>query len=478
MAAIWVCCATAYAFVRAPYDDEWYALTVARAHYDARWVSTLGGDIHPPWVALGDRLLGTSTHAAQLLALERVVASLVAVVVLSLVVSRRYRLSETISPLAAFHPIVFMYGASVRWYPFLFLAQALRVYGIWGIGSRRARYFAVLSGGVLGPLVTYADIAFTGNDAIWFLLRERRRGGYYRALGVVVGVVGLGAALFVLSPLYAQHRTIAFEAFSSLRVRGVVTWFATGLVGESFLPGAFAVVALVAPAGFFVGVRLLFTRARTRMMAYWFATTVTIWAVLALRGTLQPRSRLLVWFLLTASVWAVVRRAKWQDFAARLTLGYLAIALLLTVSQQYSVKGDLDEIPTGLCDAVRGQAEVIAPYPKTAWEIEKSCQPPQKLVSVPWQVHYGLEAGDELSGIRAAVAEAKDVSLVEVPARAGSLKPTNAAVKGAIEERCTQSTVEFFGEDPHYRIKHAFEPSVTPWRFELTRYTCASRNWP
>jgi len=68
----------------------------------------------------------------RILCLPRVAASLTALVIMRRVVLKTWPgVGPLLVTLAAFHPIVFFYAGAVRWYPFAFLADALRAWAIW-----------------------------------------------------------------------------------------------------------------------------------------------------------------------------------------------------------------------------------------------------------------------------------------------------------------------------------------------------------
>ena len=131
---LWTAAAIAFAFRRAPYDDERFSITLARDAGVRTFWRWLTGDYHPPWVALFDRLLVPLCHDARAINVARALASACAIALVG-ELAPRLGARRWMVVLAAFHPIVFMYGAAARWYPIAFLAESLRAWALWAGGE-------------------------------------------------------------------------------------------------------------------------------------------------------------------------------------------------------------------------------------------------------------------------------------------------------------------------------------------------------
>ena len=230
----WGAAALLFAALRTPYDDEWFSLGLAGQRDAARFWATLAADVHPPWVALLDRALLAATGARWLVNLARVLASAGALWITANLVRRQLGLARVYVWLAALHPIVFMYAGAARWYPFLFLAHALRALSIWGMAPGRARSGAVfVAGSALGMGAGYVEPPFVLLYFVWLHLRSAGQPHARRNLGLIA-LLSLAAliGLRFASPIAAAHASLAYVHFYPV-LSQVVTWLVLGIAGEA-----------------------------------------------------------------------------------------------------------------------------------------------------------------------------------------------------------------------------------------------------
>ncbi len=231
----WAIAAATFASLRVPYDDEWFQITLARdTTWGAFWQS-LRGDVHPPWIALVDRATVHLAGAAAM-PLTRVVASLLALALIQRVVTEQTRIAPVVVALAAFHPIVFMYGGAARWYPFALLGDALRAHALFGprAGSRKAMGVFLL-GTLVGAASGYAELGLVALDVGWLLALSHTRGRVRASVATAIVASAIAGALVVGSPLFTSH----FGLFAHGIGGGWSStggWLALGLVGEAWLP--------------------------------------------------------------------------------------------------------------------------------------------------------------------------------------------------------------------------------------------------
>jgi len=471
-----------FSFCRLPYDDEWFSFAAASSPDTARVLSTLAGDLHPPWIVFFDRALWHLFHDQRALCLSRLIASTAAITLLSSVAERRLRVPW--AALAALQPIVFFYSACARWYPFLLLAQAFRAYALWSPGRRPRAWVMFVLGGIIGPMIGYVDGLFLSIDSAWWLARERAHGRLRSASATLFVLIAMDAAIFVLSPLFHEHyRLLGGLATGGARwMPGLAGWFVTGILGQSFLPGGGMLLALVAVPGLGVAVHTMATEPRMRSMVPWLIAVTLGWVGLTARMALEPRYALMLWFLVAAGMVASLRRRGGKRIASGLAVGYLAFAWLLMVTQRFSLKGDLNRLPVGDCVSVLGRTPVdlvVAPYPGTASNIRTACAPSVSVVTASWGAHYGFEAGDELAPIVRQLSTACSVLLVTVPVRDSSLAETNdAAERLMAASHCARESTTHAVRDPHAALKMRLDPEVSPWRVRSELWTCPGSPLP
>ncbi|MBW2733971.1 MAG: hypothetical protein JRH20_16405 [Deltaproteobacteria bacterium] len=201
---LWLAVTITLAATRIPFDDEWFSITLARLPNSHDFWQSLRSDLHPPLVALIDRALLSLLQTTHWFPLQllRISASLAALLLLFSILRRHLQNSAPTLLLfiGAFHPIVLFYGGAIRWYPYLFLAQALRWWAIFGPTNTNAtphshhkRQAALCTGAALGPAVGYIDMPLLALDLIFFWRIHRARHGM--RLAFLAGLFGVASLL-------------------------------------------------------------------------------------------------------------------------------------------------------------------------------------------------------------------------------------------------------------------------------------------
>lgn len=469
----WAACSAVFACCRTPYDDELWSLAATRVP-SAHLLAVLAADVHPPWLALIDRLLGRFFQDPHWFMVARLVPSAIAVWLLSRVAQRRLGVRWPV--LAAFHPVVFMYAAAARWYPAAFLMQAARAWALWGTRRRRSAWAAFGAGALVGPMTGYADLLFLGHDCLWFVQREGRRGRGCRAAGFVAALGLLDVLVLACSPLSLWHQSRRV-GMSERAIFDSAELLATGLAGQALLPALGGVLALIAFAGFGWAAWKAFDGRRTRSLFWWLAATTSGWLVLACIGYHQPRYCLLVWFLWTASLLALANREGSSRAVAVGTAGYLALALVLTLSQRDFVKADLNEPPDELCSALSnsGAGVVFAPYPRTARQLARHCALRARIVSSDWRAYVDplAAAGSGFADVDEAVLGQPEALLLTTPSPPDSaMAAINDAARRWLTANCQPGPEKRLVPSPYYELKHLFNPETSRWRFSIQRWNC------
>lgn len=476
IAVAWFVVACAMAVARVPFDDEWFSITLARVAESATFWKSLRHDIHPPLVAVIDRFVLDFSHTDHWLSLQilRVAVSTVALVLVMSVLLRRVGKQTTprgLILLGAFHPIVLFYGGAVRWYPYLFLAQALRWWAIWGesdsgAGKRKVqvggvgpmRLMALFAGAVLGPAVGYVDAPFVALDLVFFHGRHRR--GDKRFARWVAGLAGaLGLASFGVSAWVLSNFPLHGAGGHHVALHRVLTWLGLGLTGEAQPPWPWILVApavaLVPLVGFFWHLRG--DRGSARLFSLHVLAVFSVWVVLALLRVSHPRYSLLLWVVLpafAAAFWA----KKW---GRPLYLGY-ALYLLLSLGLAFQghsfVKRDLNAMRAGDCRRLLGKKPprfVIVPYLRDWVFIRERC--PEEditMIGVPWIRHYPEEAAQfgELR-LRMERERPRELGVILAHFQGSSLAVTQRRVVRFVARHCTKIGERRAGRDPHATIR-------------------------
>ncbi|MDP6946845.1 MAG: hypothetical protein QF464_22030, partial [Myxococcota bacterium] len=239
---VWALASALFATSRAPFDDEWFSLTLLTDTTDATFWRSLIRDVHPPWWAMVDRAIWSVLPDRFPLHLLRALACVGAVALwLSLLRPVAGRRIWWLA-LALCHPIVFYYGGALRWYPFLMAAHALRHWAILSEASGRRRSVALVAGAGLGLLSGYVDALFLAHDLGHFAWRERSR--LRGAIPALTASVLVAVAVLVGSPIAEEHWAL-LGGYSQWEapLLDTLTWVGLGPVGEALPHAGFLLLA-------------------------------------------------------------------------------------------------------------------------------------------------------------------------------------------------------------------------------------------
>ncbi len=308
--AAWLVAALVLAWLRVPYDDEWFSLDAAALSHP-ELLRTLARDLHPPWVAHLDWLIAHATSERLALQLPRLAASALAIHLLSQTLGRRTGLGPTLVALACFHPLVLFYGGAIRWYPFVFLAQAARLWALSGTAPEPRRELAFVLGG-LGPAAGYIDGLFLLHDCVWW--------------------VPVGAGM---------HPSLL----------DLLTWLGMGLVGPAHPEWPWWIAAVLVPVAMLAGWRCLWRTERPGPLGWWLVTTLAVWAAAAaVMFVWSPRYSLLLWPIATLGIVRLAARHRGPPRILGLAaVGYLAVVTAHVYAGTGSLKSDLDDLDPTVC---------------------------------------------------------------------------------------------------------------------------------
>jgi hypothetical protein len=473
--AIWVVAAFVFARARPPYDDELFSITLIEQTDWGHFFASLGRDVHPPWLALVDRGLFWVHPEIGLRIALRVLASGLALWLASGVLRDRLRIPRWAALLGGFHPIVLMYGASVRWYPILFLGQALRAWALWRRGpGQRARGWAFVGGAAVGAVAGYLDVLFCAVDGVALLAsssgKPARAGSRWVVAGAACAIVlAHGASFWLRRP----GASVSFAWVpASLDWRPLVGWAGLGLFGEAF-PRSALLAALVPVAAAGLVSAVVHAVRSDRAWGRWFVLTLVAWAIATQLGVSLPRYGLLVPCTACAApcvLWSTGRAG--ARSAATLVWALTGFVLALTLRQRNFVKGDLNRMPTDVCEALVAIQPrlIVAPYQRTALELRRTCGLAH-VVQVPLVQHYP-DADEQLGDLVPRLRGAGETAVVFVPVTGSSLELTNERVEAVLRTTCTNSGQRDLAEDPLYAWKRAFRPTTPRWRIRLEEWTC------
>ena len=462
----WGAAALLFAALRTPFDDEWFSLGLAGQRDAGRFWAALAADVHPPWVALLDRALLAATSARWIINLARVLASAGALWITANLVLRQFGLARVYVWLAALHPIVFMYAGAARWYPFLFLAHALRALSIWGMAPGRARSGAIfVAGATLGLAAGYVEPPFVLLDLVWLHLRSAGQPHARRNLGLIA-LLSLAAliGLRFASPIAAAHASLAYGQFHPV-LSQVVTWLVLGVAGEAALPFPFPLLGLAVAAAAALGFATLVREKGSRPYALFLATDALAWLCLAPFGIWHPRYSLEVWLALTLMVGAALA-GRWRGIAG-LASAQLLVALALTLLGRGFYKADLNRLDSASCSVVRDAGArdlIVAPYPRLAELVARTCAPSAAIAAVD-SIRIFPDADAQLAPLRQHLPAANRVFLLTM-STTSSLAETQNRVRDLLRGLCVRTGATPFGATPHYALKHFWKPDAPPYRFQ------------
>jgi hypothetical protein len=477
----WALAVLLFAALRTPYDDEWYSIALALERDAGRFWGALVSDVHPPWVALLDRALLAGGGPRWLINLPRVLASAGAVWITASLVRRQFGLARGYVLLAASHPVVFMYAGAARWYPFLFLAHALRALSIWGFPPGRPGSGPLfVAGAGLGLAAGYVEPPFVLLDLVWLHLRNAGQPRARRNLGLIaLASVAVLMLLRLASPVAAAHAPFAYGQLDPI-LSQAVSWLGLGVAGEAALPFPFPMLGLAVAAAAALGFVEVGRRKPNRPYAIFLASNAVAWLCLTPFGVWHPRYSLEVWLGLTLMV--VVPLAggiRWR-WLAWLASAHLLVALVLTLLGRGFYKGDLNRLDGASCGAVRDATAadlIVAPYPRLAELVASACAPAAPITALA-PIRIVPAADQQLLPLRQHLRVAARVFLLTMHTTS-SLSETQARVRRLLAGLCLRAGAASFGEAPHHALRRLWRADAQPYRFEREVWQCpASRASP
>lgn len=461
--AAWLVGAIVFAWRRIPFNDEWYSITLAR---DTTWHdfrASLVADSHPPWIALLDRALMSGCPDRRILCLPRVAASLMALVIMRRVVLKAWPgVGPLLVTLAAFHPLVFFYAGAVRWYPFAFLADALRSWAIWGASKRRDGALAFLAGAVVGVMSGYGEGLLVAVDACWLVARRRDRSALRTAAFGVAGAL----ATVVAAPIVHAWPGLPGPRGAPV-LENLVEWAIPGPLGSVIVPWPFTPIVVLALPGLVWGLLSAFRDHRRLAFACWLATVAASWAALSSNGIRHPRYSLALWYLTTCTL-GLVRSSRLGIAARTATASYLAIALWLTIRQRDFIFNDENVMTPSACAELvpDRSALVVSSYLRTAEELQRVCAV-SHVVSARNARIYAPVA--DLDPIRDALRDGP-VTAVYINAPGSAIDNATRRLRALLSGRCT-----FRGGVPV--AQSALTPIRRIARAESAVYRYTSERW-
>ena len=459
----WLVAAILFAWRRIPFYDEWYSITLAR---DATWPefkAALAADVHPPWLALLDRALFAVCPDRRVLCLPRLAASFVAILLLRHVVLRHWpSVGPTLTALAAFHPVVFMYAGAVRWYPFAFLADATRAWARWGASSRRAAKLGFFGGAVLGVVSGYAEAVLVAVDAAWLIGRERERGSV-----ATVACSGAAAAVTVLAAPFVRGWWI--PAAEKPFLRSLVTWATLGPLGSVIVPWPLTLVVLMALPGLSWALARALRAGAARPFSMWIVTVGLTWAALA-KHVEHPRYSLALWYLTTCAL-GLLRGSRLADGARLASASYLGLSLWLTVRQHdFAFKDDNEMSPSDCALLVPNPSTlVVTAYARTAEELKRICHVPDVVSARNARIYAPQH---DLAPLRAAL-NAGPVTFVHTNAPGPVLDDVTDRLHDTLAERCRLEDVRQVASSPLARLRRALKPDSPLFHYTTERWACS-----
>lgn len=479
---LWLASATFFAWLRAPFDDEWFSIELALRSDSAHFWSALQGDLHPPWLACLDRFLGWLWHTRYSLQGARVLASAAALGLTAAWLAGPLRLPSRLPWLAAFHPIVFMYAGAARWYPFLLLAHALRARALWGGDRASVRRISFIAGSVMGAAASYLDLWFLAHDCAWWLGRgwkEQKTSGRMAAGVTAALAIACAVGLRGLSPLGALHAWPATSGEPSLRA--LATWAGLGSIGEAGPPWPWLLLGLGVPLAFARSL-WLGLRARSSRACYAYVLTCVLsWMVATGFGAWHARYSLWLWFVLTACALTLWRQTPLERALLVLALGYLCVVLGLTLMGRGFYKTDLNALSASECGVLRRAPVaqlVVAPYAGlTEWLQARCGIGAQKVLRLP-SVRIVPDEKEQMRPLNAALdTHPREVWLLSVLSHS-SLALTDGRVRATLSRSCRPIASQGFGDVPHAALKRALGDSPSSSRFMLERWVCPGSALP
>ncbi len=473
---IWTVAALGFAAVRIPYDDEWFSITLAADTDWSLFWESLRHDWHPPWIALLDRYLISVFHHRFSLNVVRIAGVVLGIALLSSVLKRQMFVAPIVCVLAAFHPVFFMYSGASRWYPVLFLAQALRAYGLWGSdrwnGRRALAYFG---GAALGPAASYLDFRFLALDSLVLVYLSRKYKRIF-SIALLLSMCGIfHVFLLAISPLGYHIRLENFSLYLELhRSSAFLGWLFLGMFGEAYLQFPWIAVAVAAVPGYGLAACVFVKGQTPRLFRFWVLSIALLWAFSTFVKVWHPRYSLILWLFLTTAVMSLFKKGRLFKTTAVANTMYLVLSLVLTVAGVGFLKQDLNDINSGTCEELGNRKPIdllVIPYPRNAEQFTRTCKVDIPIVIARWIRHYQDE-NEQLDQLNVKIPNAGRVALVTTPVVESSLAITNARVTALMSKYCKELSSDRITPAPHFALKRILIPQTISHRFTISLWEC------
>jgi hypothetical protein len=475
--ALWLAAVAAFAAERQLFDDEWFSLELARQ--GDRWLfwESVNDDLHPPWLPLLDRAIGRVTSSVWALRAPRFGVAFASIWLLVPVLQARVGARPWLVWLGALHPVVGMYVGTLRWYPFLMLAQALRTWAVCtpeAAPEHRSNMFA--AGAVLGVATVYVDPILTGVDLLGWAARASRleasteRPVVLRAALVAAG----GSVLCVLASAMCSELPLSAVG-SPFSLRAGATWALLGAFGEALPPQPWRWLAPLYLVAFVVGVWYALRGPSATPLRWHVASSGGGWAVATQLGVSHPRYSLLLWCTLWAC--ALSGQARGARLALLPTLTYMGAVWTAMVSGQGFYKADLNRLRSVDCQALRLTPAVplcVVPYAGLAAELDARCALTCKTVRLP-SVRIVASPETQLAPLREALRDMPpEIALLWVNS-VSSLRATDQRVRETLRSRgCRVGSSTFFGAVPYPSLRRILRMPVVHGHYAAERWHCPS----
>jgi hypothetical protein len=433
-------------------------------------------------VALLDRALFAVTGSTSGIFLTRILAVAGGVLALRRTLGSALAVDARVLSIAAFHPIFFFYGGAARWYPFVFLASALRLSVVLAEQPMaRAAQVRFAAGALLGPAAGYVDLPFAAVDTALVLWRTRAAAARGRSFAFVLLVVAAVAIPLLASPIHVAGMFSQANVGASIGTASLVrigTWLGLGLSGEAIppVPMAATPTGSAKKSGQILAAVRVLRAAKQPILLAWTAASVATWLALALFSSVwHPRYSLLLWGIAAACVLKLALESRWLSrWLAVACLAFWTLSLAFATSGKGFLKADLNDLTPDVCAAIAGAGPVnliVAPYPRTAALIRRACRPTPPVLALPLVRHYPDE-GEQLADLRARLGRVKKLLLVEDPVHS-SLTATNERARSAIGGSCRSESIIRTGALPFGTFKRLFGSETRTERLVVERFACA-----
>ena len=455
---LFVFAATAFAFYRTPFDDEWFSITLLTEASESQFWQSLRGDIHPPWVAMFDRFLWWIWPSECLLIFWRTLAVTLAAGLWLSLMKPTFGQRTWILALALFHPIVFYYAGAQRWYPLFMLAHGLRHWAILAPKKASIRLMTFSLGAVLGSAAGYLDPLFLLHDALHYAWRHKKE---WRHVVLTLMLSASAVCLLVAcSPIIHDHVQIVLNRSTpSQWGMASVQWAVLGPLGESLPHFSFFLLVPFVVAVSLLGARAYVRASEDRHAVTMCMTLVLTWLLATRFGVWLPRYSLEVWWLMGVFLLAPLglRKEGFPSHILKMSWGALVfvfLGLVSTLSGHGFLKSDLNDPPPDFCSTLESDQTVndyIIPYHRLRRQVESVCNLETEHINVP---HIRHVASHEvlLKNVLSRANQGGRLMLLTLNSRS-SLTVAENAIKNLLDAKCRRQSSQMLWSAPHQAVR-------------------------